>query len=493
MTINPAALIIAGVFSGIGHVPVASATDLPSNVRATAQSLGIPVQSDGSFSYNATRYVPLLPQGYSSSQQASGQPQARSDGSIVWGNLQFAPVVQMPGELPHLPDNLQPLSGNSLPSDFQPPAGFVASGGVSLPAGVTVPPLTPAAMIQQMVDAGALPQGLVQFNSDGTVSVQGGQSFLPFLPPISERGVPRSFTNRTFQIGANGVVTFPDGSAYAPVVSGSTAGGTTLPRDFTPPAGTSLPATAGLPLQFEIPANVRIPSGMTLPAGVVFPERYSIPSGTRLPPGVSIPASATVAAGVTVPDGITLPAGTQISTTALPQGTTILPSGALVIPGNQIPSGVTPPSSWTLPTGATRASDGTYRLPTPPATGFPPQAMPLRLNADGSAVMPAPAPGALPPPTGSVLNADGTITVPPPPFIGSVGSGGVVQSPGFGVSTPPSFHPQVPTGTLLPGAGMPPPSGQTSPGSGATPPSDGGDNTPTPPPSYPYCYYYPPC
>ena len=489
VNMKPAALLIAGLFSATGYMAVASATSLPANVVDIAKQLNITVQSDGSFTYNGTTYVSLLPSGYSSSQPASGSPVGLSDGSIVWGTLQFAPIVQNPGELPHLPDNLQPLPGNALPSDFNPPAGFVPTSAVPLPANVKVPALSPADMLKQMVAAGALPAGVVTFNSDGTVAVKGGSSFLPFLPPTSQQGGVKDPAIRSIQYGADGSVTFPDGSTYAPLVSGSLAGGTTLPSNFTPPAGTSLPATVSLPPQFEIPPKVQIPSGMTLPVGVVIPSGYTIPTGTTLPPGVSIPTGTTLPAGVTVPKGITLPAGTQLSSgAALPQGTTVLPNGEVVIPGDKIPTGVTPPSNWTPPTGATKASDGSYTLPTPPATGFLQPMEPLAVNKDGSTVMPKP-PAGMTLPAGAVVNADGSYTVPAPAFIGSVGSGGVVQAPSFGVTMPAGFTPQVSSGTALSGAGSMP-SGCAVPTSGALagtfasdPPSGpGGGGGFTPPP-----------
>ena len=87
---------------------VAQATQLPANVQATATSAGITLQNDGSFTFNGTNYVPLLPPGYTPTQQPAGAPVAQADGSIVWGNLQFAPVVQNPGEMPHLPSNCNP-------------------------------------------------------------------------------------------------------------------------------------------------------------------------------------------------------------------------------------------------------------------------------------------------------------------------------------------------------------------------------------------------
>jgi hypothetical protein len=461
--------LLAAAIAALFQALPCQALDLPPAIKQVVISAGLTVNSDGSISAGNTLYVPLLPKNYDPQAAVTGTPTAQTDGSVLWGGLQFAPVVDTPGEMPHLPDNLQVVnSGATLPPDFKPPAGFVPSTGVPLPSGVTVPPLSVQAMVQKLEQAGTLPSGLITFNSDGSVAVKGGSTYLPFNPPTAQQGLCQSPCNRSISVTKDGAIAFPDGTTLAPLVSGQDAGSTTLPSGFTPPSGTSLPATVNLPMQFSIPSSVQIPSGMTLPAGVGIPANYNIPSGTKLPAGVSIPSSATVASDVVVPDGITLPVGTTISTTSLPAGTTVLPNGSVVVPGNKIPSGVTPPATWTPPTGVSKNSDGSYSLPSPPAGGFPPPPMPLKINSDGSAVMPAPPAGAPPPPPGSTINPDGTITIPPPPFIGSISSSGTVQAP-TGFTPPPGFTPQVPPGTSIRGAGMPPPTTGGTP-AGTPPP-----------------------
>lgn len=119
------------------------AVDLPAAVQQTVKGAGLTINSDGSINVGSTRYVPLLPPNYNPNTAVTSAPTGQADGSIVWGNLQFAPVISVPGEMPHLPDNLKVANtGASLPPDFQPPAGFVPSSAVPLPSGVTVPPLT---------------------------------------------------------------------------------------------------------------------------------------------------------------------------------------------------------------------------------------------------------------------------------------------------------------------------------------------------------------
>ncbi len=93
---SPKLSILASSIALMFAQAAAHATELPANVQAAAQQAGITPQSDSSFTYNGTRYVPLLPPGYSPSNQPSGSPQVFSDGSIVWGDLQFAPIVSPP-------------------------------------------------------------------------------------------------------------------------------------------------------------------------------------------------------------------------------------------------------------------------------------------------------------------------------------------------------------------------------------------------------------
>lgn len=477
------AMAITCMFSWAG---AAKAESLPPALQTAAAQVGATIASDGSFTFNGTQYVPLLPPGYDPAVDPSGNPQFASDGSLTWGNLQFAPVLDAPGAMPGLPPNLQVLPGNALPSDFQPPAGFVPLPSTPLPSGVTVPPLSYADLIGEMVTAGLLPADLVQFNSDGSALVGGSTSYMPFLPPSDQQGRGQNPEQRSFSFGASGEVIFPDGSTLVPLVSGQNAGGTTLPATFTPPANTALPTNVALPPQFEIPASMPLPAGVTLPAGVVIPENYTLPSNVSLPPGVSIPDSVTLPAGVTVPPGITLPAGTQLrSTSALPAGTTILPNGSMVVPGTQIPAGVVPPSTWTAPSGTTQNADGSMTLPTPPSHGFDMPTMPMSVNADGSVVMPALASGQTLP-AGATLNADGTYTMPAPPFIGSVGSDGTVVAPSGGTGMPEGYMPTYEPGAALPGAGVmptgttwtPPTTEPGMPGGGTMPPTDGGGTTP---------------
>lgn len=439
------------------------ATDLPAEVQAVGTQIGATINPDAGFIYQGQQYTTLVPPGYSATTPISGSAVAQPDGSIVWDSLQFVPIVETPGEMPHFPDNFVPAAGNQLPPDFAPPAGFMPPPTLTLPTGVTVPPLSNAVMVQQMEAAGILPVGTVVFSADGTVSVNGGSSYLPFLPPTAQRGIAQG-TSRGLTIGADGVVTFPDGATFAPLVAGTIAGGTTLPPNFTPPAGTTLPATAGLPLQFEIPPTVQIPAGMTLPAGVVIPNNYTIPTGTVLPPGVSIPTGVMLPAGVTVPNGIALPAGTTFTMGSAPVGMTVLPNGSIIVPGTSIPAGMSPPVNWTPPTGVTANAAGGWTLPPPPAGGFPPPIMPTMINTDGSVVMPAgvfSATAVLPP--GAVMNADGTVNMPPPPLVGSIGAGGAIQSAGFGYTAPTGFVPLLPPGATMTATGYTLPAGYVPP------------------------------
>ena len=137
------------------------ATELPSTVATAAQQAGVTVGTDGSLQLGAQQFVFLPPKNYSASNAPTGKPTMQADGSLVWGNLQFAPVVKKPGQYPQFPSNLQVLSGNTLPSDFKPPAGMVVPSNLPLPTGVTVPPLSNQTLVQGMVDAGLLPAGLV--------------------------------------------------------------------------------------------------------------------------------------------------------------------------------------------------------------------------------------------------------------------------------------------------------------------------------------------
>ncbi|MEN9373500.1 MAG: hypothetical protein RIR79_1052, partial [Pseudomonadota bacterium] len=286
------------------------ATELPPVVQTIAEQAGITVGTDGGLQLGSQQFVFLPPPNYKPATPPTGAPAMQADGSLVWGNLQFVPVVKKPGQYPQFPSNLQVLPGNSLPPDFKPPAGMVVPPALPIPTGVTVPPLTNQVLVQGMVDAGLLPANLVEFNSDGSMKVNGAGSFLPFLPETQQQGRIADPSKPAVSIDASGAIRFPDGSTFAPVVTGKNAGGVTLPANFTPPAGTSLPSNVSLPLQFEIPSNVKLPPNITLPAGVVIPENCTIPTGTKLPPGVQVPSSVQLPTGVTVPSGVTLPAGT---------------------------------------------------------------------------------------------------------------------------------------------------------------------------------------
>lgn len=94
--------------------------------------------------------------------------------------------------------------------------------------GVNIPPLTPADMINQMVLAGMIPQGAVSFNPDGTVTVnQNGvvTTYSPtVMPPQGQRGRMMAGMINGVTVRADGSVSFPDGTIYAPVTSMPTPG-----------------------------------------------------------------------------------------------------------------------------------------------------------------------------------------------------------------------------------------------------------------------------
>ncbi|MDP2793679.1 MAG: hypothetical protein Q8O25_06310 [Sulfurisoma sp.] len=426
------------------------AESLPDSVNQMAQQAGVVVNTDGSIEVAGTRYVTLFPANYDPATPLQSNAVVDSNGSVTWGYLQFVPIVDDPMEMPHFPAGFVPNPGLSLPADFVPPAGFVPLATLPIPPGVTVPPLTPQQMTSRLEAAGVLPAGMVEFQSDGSLKVNGVGNYLPFMPATALQGQIKDPNQTSIQIGTDGTVIFPDGTTFAPIVPGALAGEVTLPANFVPPTGTALPSTVVLPPQFAIPFNMPIPPGMTLPPGVSIPEHYTIPSGTILPPGVNIPASVTLPLGVSVPEGFMLPAGTQFGTTALPEGTTILPNGSVVMPGTAIPFGVVPPTTWIPPAGAQQNTQGGWLIPPPPLHGFIPPQAPTTINQDGSIVM-APLPAGVAMPTNAVVNADGTYTMPPPPFIGQVGAGGVIQANIATGQAPVGYSPVVQTGFTLPG------------------------------------------
>ena len=432
------------LFSGAA----APETSLPPYVRDIATSLNASVESDGSVVVGGIRYIPILPPGYDPATMPPGtvnDMMAQPDGSVVFpGNLQMVPILVTPGEMPTLPSNFQPVvAGATMAPDFLPPNGFSPHPNMPLPPGVSVPPKPPAELVADMERAGIFPSGLVKFNADGTVEVN-GTTFLPFVPPAAQQGLQSANGPKFMRGNSDGSVTLPDGSVFAPIVPGSNPGEQTLPTGFTPSADISLPTSVNLPPQFAIPPTVQIPPGTTLPPGVKVPDGYYLPPGTRLPPGVNLPTSVTRASDVQVPPGIMLPPGTTIDTANLPEGTTVLPNGAVVLPGAEIPPGVKPPSNWTPPSGVTPDGQGGYFVPPPPTNGYPPPAGPNSIKSDGSLVMQLPT-GEQPPPDW-VSNGDGTFTAPPPAFFGQVVAGGTIQAPTGGSAPPAGFTPKLPGG-----------------------------------------------
>ena len=443
-------------------------TQLPSTLLAdlAAALPGVTVGEDGQLKVGTTTLIPLLPPGYDSTKLNAklSDFKLQADGSYVGtGNLQFVPVQSTPGSLPQLPDNFKPVESNAtFATNFKPPAGFVPPTSVALPTGVTVPTKPPVALIEDMVNAGLIPKGLITFNTDGTVQATNGLSYIPFVPSADQQGKYKSGESTKVVIDPKtNVVTFPDGSVFAPLVNGTNPGDKTLPTGFKPPADMQMPKEVMLPPQFEIPKNMPLPAGVTLPAGVSIPSDYAfmIPPGTQMPAGSNIPTGVKVASDVVIPPGIKLPAGTKIdSASNLPKGTVVLPDGSMVIPGTQIPSNIKPPDTWTPPSGVTKDSTGVYYVPPPPAGGYAQPVAPKAVNANGSIVIAAPAdPSKLP--TGTTKNVDGTYTMPPPSFFGTVdNSGKIAAFTGIGApSGPATFIPQTSfqSGAIITGATAP--------------------------------------
>lgn len=436
------------------------AGDLPTNLKNDLSAVpGISIGSDGSILAGNLQLVPLLPPGFDPSKQSTKLSDFKQlpDGSYVGGDIQFVPIqAPAPGELPQMPAGFLPQPGKSLPSDFKPPAGFVPNNALPLPPGVTVPPKSNADLVGDLEKAGVIPKGLVKFNSDGSMAVNGGASFVPFVPGKDQQGKYDPNNKPKIDIKANGVIVFPDGSQFAPVVPGSNPGDVTLPKDFTPPSGTSLPKEVSLPPQFQLPSNVQLPSGMTLPAGVTIPNDYKfmIPPGTIMPPGSKIPDGVQASSDVIIPPGVMLPPGTTVDPKNLPAGTQILPNGSVVVPGTQIPPGVVPPSNWSKPEGVVDDGKGGFYVPPPPKNGYPPPPPPKQINTDGSVVINAPANlKDLPP--GATQLSDGSYQLPPPSFIGQVGSDGKVNQPTFGYTPPANYKPPVANGTAIAGTFVP--------------------------------------
>lgn len=212
--------------AAIAFSPLAAATDLPSYLVHGLQGMGVSIAADGSASLGAMRLIPFLPPQYDPANVPAGATIAgctlSTDGVsyVCPGNIQFAFMQSIVGEMPHFADGFSPMLGYSLPADFSPPAGLVLPAGVTLPNGVTVPLLTPAAMIAQMTNAGMFARGAVTFNADGTVTaVTNGVSttYTPSRTPApGQAGRFMPGMGYGVSVGNGGTVTFPDGTTYVP-------------------------------------------------------------------------------------------------------------------------------------------------------------------------------------------------------------------------------------------------------------------------------------
>lgn len=208
----------------LGLTGLAAATELPAYIKQSAMAMGASIAADGSVTIGTTRFVPLLPPQYDPATTPSG----RTIGDCTLnqdkvsytcpGNLQFVPMQNIAGQMPQFPAGFMPMNGYALPSDFSPPAGFVPPAGLNMPSGVTITPLKPVDMINQMMNAGMIPKGSVVFNTDGTVTstVNGvSTTYTPsFVPAQGQQGRLMPGMDNGISVRPDGTVVFPDGTSY---------------------------------------------------------------------------------------------------------------------------------------------------------------------------------------------------------------------------------------------------------------------------------------
>lgn len=213
----------------LAYTCLAAATDLPFYFKQSAQAMGASIASDGSVTIGTARFVPLLAAQYdpatapASATIADCTLSADKVSYTCPGGLQFVPMIATAGQMPHFAAGFSPMAGYRLASDFTPPAGLTLPAGLDLPTGATVAPLTPADMIAQMEAVGILPKGAVVFNADGTVTatVDGvATTYTPtFVPMRGQQGLMMAGGSYGVTVKADGTVTFPDGTTFAPRTS----------------------------------------------------------------------------------------------------------------------------------------------------------------------------------------------------------------------------------------------------------------------------------
>jgi len=216
------------IAAAITFSTLASATDLPSYLTQGLNAMGATVAADGSVTFGTMHLIPLMSQNYSASNAPAGAKIgdcALSQDKVSYlcpGNLQFAFMQNVLGEMPHFSDGFTPLQGYSLPADFTPPAGFVMPMGLTLGNGVAIAPLTPADMVAQMTTAGMIARGAVTFNTDGTVTVTSNGASTTYtpsrVPAQGQQGRYMTGMGYGITVGTTGTVTFPDGTTYSPRV-----------------------------------------------------------------------------------------------------------------------------------------------------------------------------------------------------------------------------------------------------------------------------------